>query len=105
MTMRTCARVVPFGVAGMVAGTIMFMAVPIESRSEIAGAAQPLERVFGLVVERAAGALRHPGLFKFDQDFLDRGSFRDDREGDVGIAERTIALAVPGEIKRDDWNV
>ena len=42
-----------------------------QCRSEIAGDAQPLEGVFGLVVERAAGALRHLGAVELDQDFLD----------------------------------
>src|SRR5262245_39560036 len=88
MTMRTCGRVVPFGidvvpfgVADSVGLTIMFMAalVSIAIRSEIAGDAQPLEGVFGLMIERAARALRHLGLFELDQDLVDAGRCRSDR--------------------------
>src|SRR4029077_6812567 len=101
MTMRTCGRVVPFGVDDMVAGTIMFMGcTPLECRSEIARDAQPFERVFGFMVERSPRALRYFGLLELDQDLLDRGRVRDDGEGDVGIAERAVALAVVGKIER-----
>ena len=39
--------------------------------SEVAGDAQPLEGVFGFVIQRAAGAFRHLGAVELDQDFLD----------------------------------
>src|ERR1700751_2587687 len=68
MTMRTCGRVGPFGVAEGEGLTIMFMTAP--RISEIAGDTKPLEGVLGLVVERAARALRHLGLFELDEDFL-----------------------------------
>src|SRR6266702_4210690 len=99
MTMRTWGRVVPFGVVDIVVGTSMFMAAPLnlspksERESEIAGDPQALEGILGFVVERAAGAFRHLGLFELGQDFLDGGRVRDDGEGDVGIAERAVALA------------
>src|ERR1700693_5248749 len=106
MTMRTCGRVVPFGVVDMVAGTIMFMGcAPLECRSEIARDAQPFERVFGFMVERSPRALRYFGLLELDQDLLDRGRVRGDGEGDVGIAERAVALAVVGKIERNDRDV
>src|SRR5216683_7196882 len=106
MTMRTCGRVVPFGVAESAVGRIMFMgSLNSMSGSEIAGDAQPLEGVFGLVIERAAGALRHLGAVELDQDFLDARGIRGYGIGDVLIAQRAIALAVPGEIKRNDRDV
>src|SRR5580704_13043128 len=103
MTMRTCGRVVPFGVAESEWLTIMFMTAP--RVSEIAGDTKPLEGVLGLVVKRAAGALRHLGLFELDEDFLDIRRGRLHRESDVGIAQRAITLAVLGEIKRNNRDV
>ncbi len=65
--------------------------------SEIAGDAQALESVLGLVVQRAAGTLGHLGGFELGEDFVDVGGGRGDGIGDVLIAERAIALAVPGD--------
>ena len=64
--------------------------------SEIAGDAQTLEGILGLVVKRAAGALRHLGAVELDQDFLDGGCGRSHRMGDVGVAD--IADAADGTI-------
>jgi len=58
MTIRTCGRVVPFGVAEMEVGTSMFIG-SAALVSEIARDTQPLECVFGFVIKRAAGTLRH----------------------------------------------
>src|SRR5260370_32253255 len=104
MTMRTCGRVVPFGV-DIAVGTIMFISTLTSIDSEIAGDAQPLKCVVGFVVEREPRALRHLGAVELDQDFLDAGSVRDHGIGDVLIAERAKALAVSGEIKWNDWDV
>ena len=38
---------------------------------EIARDAEPLESVFGLVIERAPRSLRHLGLFELGEDFID----------------------------------
>ena len=67
MTMRTWGRVVPFRPAADETGTNDIHC----SGSEIAGDAEPLEGVFGLVVERAARALRHLGLFELGKDLVD----------------------------------
>src|SRR5580704_15868399 len=106
MTMRTCGRVVPSGVADVAVETIMFIGT-LNSLSflEIARDTQPLESVFGFVVERAARAFGHLGGVELDQDFFDVGGRRSNRMGDVLIAERAVALAVFGEIKRDDRDV
>src|SRR5215813_2509191 len=69
---------------------------------EIPGDAQALERVLGLVVHGAADALGRPGGIELGDDLVDGARLRGDREGDVGVAERAIALAVAREIKRDD---
>src|SRR2546429_8272121 len=113
MTMRTCGRVVPFGidvvplgVAETLAGRIMFIAALTPKYPlEIAGDAQPLESIFSFVVQRPARALRHLGAVEFGEDFIDAGGGRSHRIGDVLIAQRTIALAILREIKRDDRNV
>jgi len=73
--------------------------------SEIAGDAQSLEGVFGFVIQRAAGALRHLGAVEFGQDFRDVGRGRSHGIGDVLIAERAVTLAVLGQIQRNDRNV
>src|ERR1700737_2715047 len=70
--------------------------------SEIAGDAQPLEGVFGFMIERAAGPFRHLGAVELDQDLRVVGGGRRYWIGDVLVAERTIALAVLGEIQRND---
>src|SRR6185437_7118569 len=103
MTMRTWGRVVPLAVVDGVGETNMFMALP--DRLEIAGDAKPLERVFGFMIQRATGAFRHLGQFELGQDFVDVGSGGGDREGDVGIAERAVTLAVFRKIKWDDRDV
>src|SRR5215471_3601421 len=59
-------------------------------RSEIASDPEPLESIFGLMVERAPRTLRHLGSLQFSQDLLDAGSMGLHREGDVGIAKRAI---------------
>src|SRR5436853_4667710 len=95
MTMRTCGRVVPFGVAEIEWLRIMFIATLAGQRFlQVARDAKPLEGVLGLVVERAAGALGHLGLFELDQDLLDIRGARLHGKGDVGIAERAVPLAV-----------
>src|SRR5207244_8459274 len=76
-----------------------------QNSSEITGDPQALESVFGLVVQRAAGALRHLGGVELGEDFVDVGSRRGDGIGDVLIAEGAIALAVFGDVERDDRNV
>src|SRR5471030_1396721 len=76
-----------------------------QALSEITGNPQPLESVFGLMVERPPGTFRHLGVFELDQDFLDRGCVGDNGIGDVLIAERAIALAVLCQIQRDDRDV
>src|SRR5580704_18518944 len=103
MTMRTSGRAPPPDVVDIV-GAIRFIAA-LESTSEIAGDAQPLESVYGFVVERAAATFRHFGFSKLDQDLIDAGGGRVDGKSDVGIAQRAIALAAPGEIKRNDRDV
>src|SRR6185312_12589265 len=70
--------------------------------SEIASDTQPLESVFGLVIESAAGALRHLGAVEFGQDFIDARGGGSHRVGDVLVAQRAIALAVLRQIERDD---
>src|SRR3984885_11579762 len=105
MTMRTCGRVVPFGVADGSAGIIMFMEGSTQYFLQITRNTQALEGVFGLVVERAPRALRHLGVLKLDQDFFNARGSRIDRKRDVGIAERAITLAAFGEIKRNDRDV
>src|SRR6266851_8552196 len=107
MTMRTCGRVVPLGVAEIAdLGRIMFIAtLTAKYGSEITGDTQPLERIFGFMIERAAGAFRHLGAVELGQDFVDVGSRRRHRIGDVLIAERAVTLAVLRQIKRDDRNV
>src|SRR5580692_899660 len=69
---------------------------------QVAGNAQALERILGLVVHGAAGALRHLGAIELGDDLVDGARLRRHRRGDVGIAERAIALAVAREIKWDD---
>src|ERR1700744_1484904 len=103
MTMRTWGRVVPLGVADEAGETNIFMA--LLNRSEIAGDAQSLEGVFGFMIQRAAGPFRHLGQFEFGQDLVDVGSGGSDREGDVGVAERAVALAVLCQIKRNDRDI
>src|SRR5262249_6065621 len=79
----------------------------------IALGAQPLEGVLGLAVHGAAGALRGLRRFEFGDDLVERGGVAVDREGDVLVAERAIALARPAaagaartgrEVQIDDWN-
>src|SRR5712672_4472966 len=102
MTMRTCGRVVPFGVACVVLESIMFIAAPTSnSYLQIAGDAQPLERILGLVIQRAPGTLRHFRAVQLMEDFVDIGCVGQDRIGDVLVAERAVALAVFGEIQRN----
>ncbi len=48
------------------------------------------------------GALRHLGAVELGDDLVDGARLRRDRRGDVGIAERAIALAVARQIERDD---
>src|SRR6188768_3170661 len=105
MTMRTCGRVVPFGievspfgVAETLAGRIMFIATLTPMSSEIAGDTQPLESVFGLVIQRAAGALRHFCAVKFSQDLVDIRGGRSHRVGDVLVAQGAITHAVLRQI-------
>src|SRR4029077_1817685 len=99
MTMRTCGRVVPFGVADIAAGTtVMFIATLNSFPSEIAGDAQPLEGIFGFVIERAPGALRYLGAIQLDENLFNVRCGRSHGIGDVGIAQRAIALAILGEI-------
>src|SRR5262249_56186191 len=69
---------------------------------QIPGAAQALERVLGLVIHGTAGALGNPGGREFADDLVDRARLRLDREGDVGVAERAVALARACEIERAD---
>src|SRR5258708_40032071 len=69
---------------------------------QIAGNAQALERVLGLVVHGAAGALGNFGAVELEDDLVDRARLRGHRRRDVGIAERAVALAVAGEIERND---
>src|SRR5258708_10912587 len=69
---------------------------------QIAGNAQALERVLGLVVHGAAGALGNFGAVELENDLVDRARLRGHRRRDVGIAERPIAPAVAGEIERND---
>src|SRR5688572_6229255 len=69
--------------------------------SHIAGGAQPLERVFGLAIHGAARALRRLGPLQLGDDRFDRVGDAVDRERDVLVAERAVALAVLGEIQLD----
>src|SRR4051812_44025693 len=98
MTMRTSGRAAT--ACSETGGTArMFMACVLCVGSlqivlEISGYAQALERVLGLVVHGAAGALRRPGRVEFGDDLVDSAGLRGDREGDVGVAERAVALAV-----------
>src|SRR4051812_16505137 len=102
MTMRTCGRVVPFGVACVVLESIMFIAAPTSNSAlEIAADAQPLERILGFMVQRAPRALRHLGAVQFMKDLFDVGCVGFHRIGDVLISKRAIALAVFGEVQRD----
>src|SRR5665213_4450991 len=106
MTMLTCGRVVPLGVADSVVGTFMFIAtLNLAVVSEITGDAQPLEGIFGFVIQCSARTFRHLGAVEFDQDFVDVGGGRGHGIGDVGVAQRAVALAVFRQIKRDDRNV
>src|SRR5882672_10263185 len=69
---------------------------------EIPGDAQALERVLGLMIHGAAGALWRAGGVELGDDLVHGTRLRGDREGDVGVAERAIALAVACEVERDD---
>ena len=103
--MRTCGRVVPLASTwkrwrGGSCSCDAHTKCPLE----IAGDTQPLG-IFGLVIERAAGALRHLGAVELGQDLIDAGGGRRHRVGDVLIAQRAITLAVLREIEQDDRNV
>src|SRR4051794_36501324 len=113
MTMRTCGRVV-LGI-GAADGAVNSTAaasrrdnwtfIVADPCLQIAADAQPLERILGLMVERAAGALGHLGVLELGQDFVDVGGKRGDREGDVLVTKRTVALAVLRQIERDNRDV
>src|SRR3984957_18729637 len=106
MTMRTWGRVVPFGVADIAAGTtVMFIATLNSFPSEVARDAQPLEGIFGFVIERPACAFRHLGAIQLDENFFDVRCGRSHGMGDVGITQRAIALAILGEIQRNDRDI
>jgi len=50
-------------------------------------------------IHRTPGALALSGLLQLGNDLGNRGGVRIDRERDVGLAERAIALAAAGEIE------
>ena len=71
----------------------------VRSILHIAGGAQALEGILGFVVHRPAGALGHPGRLQLGDDLVERGGVAVDREGDVLVAQRAVALAVLGEVE------
>src|SRR3546814_13605650 len=48
---------------------------------------------------------RSPGVLQLLDDLVDGGGLADDRRGDVLVTQRTVALAVLGEIKIDQGNL
>src|SRR5262245_1940812 len=70
--------------------------------SQISSFAQALERILGFVIHGAAGAFRNLGGVELFDDLVDGGCGRWDRKCDVRVAERTVALAVAGQIQRND---
>src|SRR5918996_1779080 len=71
---------------------------------QIAAGAQTLERVLGLVIHRATAPLGDLGGLQLGDHLVQGRRVAVDREGDVGIAQRPVALAVPGEIEIDQRN-
>src|SRR6516164_8523487 len=111
MTMRTSGRLATLAAKdadGSVTRTFMELCLELylylEPCLEIAGDAQPLERIFRFVVHGAAGALGHLGAVELGDDLLERARVRHHREGDVGVAQRSIAASVARQIERDDRN-
>src|ERR1051326_806903 len=102
MTMRTSGRPAVTGSETDGGTARTFMACRLYRRSQIPGDAQALERVLRLVIHGAAGALGRAGHVELGDDLVDGARLRGDREGDVRVAERAIALAVAREIERDD---
>src|SRR2546423_10766061 len=100
MTMRTCGRVVPFGVAEMEVGTSMFIGSAALA-SQLVRDTQPLECVFGFMIKRAAGTFRHFRAVKLAQDFLNARGVRTHGIGDVLIAQRATRLAAICAIARN----
>src|SRR5262245_41155638 len=78
--------------------------VLMRGRSHIARGAQPFERVLGLAVHGASGALRRACGLQRGDDRFDGVCGAVDREGDVAVAERAVALAVLGEIELHHGN-
>src|SRR5918912_4241181 len=105
MTMRTSgrpvSRVPARWSAALVVTSMFIVSALVLYSSQVARRAQPLERVLGFVIHRAAGPLRRVGGFELGDDGVDRGGVRGDRECDVLVAERAVALAVAREIERD----
>src|SRR5215475_11850534 len=54
------------------------------------------------MVHGTAGALGSPRTAEFGNDLVDRARLRRHRKRNVGVAQRAVAFAVIGEIKRDD---
>src|SRR5262249_983855 len=72
--------------------------------SHVSRGAQAFECVFRLAVHCAPRPLRGRGCVELGDDLVQRGSVAHHRKGDVGIAQRTVALPVPGEVKIDQRN-
>src|SRR5512134_1326093 len=70
-------------------------------RLHVAFGAQALEGILGLVVHRSAGAFGDIGMHQLVDDRIDGIGVGFDREGDVLVAERTVAFTIFGEVKRN----
>src|SRR5215469_8808777 len=103
MTMRTSGRLAACVGAseGDCSVTRIFMEMFL-GPLQIAGDTQALERVLGFVIHGAPGALGDLGAVEFADDLVDGARLRLDREGNVGITERSVAAAVVGEVERND---
>jgi acyl-coenzyme A synthetase/AMP-(fatty) acid ligase len=74
-TVLTAERPTPNSVAELLRtyGVTVFFAVPTFYAAFLAANTEPLEGVFGLVVQRPPGPFGDFGVCELDQDFLDRG--------------------------------
>jgi len=73
-------------------------------RQRVAGDTQPLERVFGLVIERRGLSAPDLGASSASAGFIDAGARSTQRLGDVVVTSGD-AIAVLRAIERDDRNV
>src|SRR3546814_8871426 len=107
MTMRCSARPASAAAGARESRVVAKVVVPSSfmpaaASLQVARGAQPLEGVLALVVHRPPGPLGGGGGLQLGDDLVDRGGLGGDRRGDVAVAQRAVALAVPGPIERHD---